>query len=215
MWRQIPRLWLEITDKAGPIVLSSNVAWGNCREIWTIEGSRNRFKAPKTEQQAAAQPPCPTFWSMRCASIARRNLSCGWRLGTRASCKARICCLPTSTELPLHPYHFGTLAGPPGQRRYRRSPGLTFHALRHTHASQLIDQGDVDIVTISKRLGHAHAGPSRCAPTRTLFRKDDGKAAAAINAALQNGSGINAGRAPVAIRWQRPRCLFSLAAFSK
>jgi integrase len=30
----------------------------------------------------------------------------------------------------------------------------TFHALRHTHASQLIDAG-IDIVTISKRLGHA------------------------------------------------------------
>jgi len=35
-------------------------------------------------------------------------------------------------------------------------PDLTFHALRHTHASQLIDAG-VDIVTISKRLGHATA----------------------------------------------------------
>jgi integrase len=30
-------------------------------------------------------------------------------------------------------------------------PEVTFHALRHTHASQFIDQG-VDIVTISKRL---------------------------------------------------------------
>jgi len=33
-------------------------------------------------------------------------------------------------------------------------PEVTFHALRHTHASQLIDAG-VDIVTISRRLGHA------------------------------------------------------------
>jgi integrase len=33
-------------------------------------------------------------------------------------------------------------------------PEITFHALRHSHASQLIDAG-VDIVTISKRLGHA------------------------------------------------------------
>jgi integrase len=32
-------------------------------------------------------------------------------------------------------------------------PHVTFHALRHTHASQLIHEG-VDIVTISKRLGH-------------------------------------------------------------
>jgi integrase len=59
-------------------------------------------------------------------------------------------------------------------------PEITLHGLRHTHASALIDQG-VDIVTISKRLGHA-------TPAITLnvyahmFRKDDSKAAAAINA---------------------------------
>jgi integrase len=62
-------------------------------------------------------------------------------------------------------------------------PEVTFHALRHTHASQLIDAG-VDIATISKRLGHA-------TPAITLsvyahrFRQDDGKAAAAINAAFK------------------------------
>ena len=53
-------------------------------------------------------------------------------------------------------------------------PHVTFHALRHTHASQLIHEG-VDIVTISKRLItlriYAH-----------MFEKDDSKAAAAINA---------------------------------
>jgi integrase len=35
-------------------------------------------------------------------------------------------------------------------------PGVSFHALRHTHASQLIEAG-VDIVTISKRLGARQA----------------------------------------------------------
>ena len=62
-------------------------------------------------------------------------------------------------------------------------PEVTFHALRHTHASQLID-ARVDIVTISKRLGHSKPDVS----LRTyahLFRKDDGKAAAAINAAMK------------------------------
>lgn len=59
---------------------------------------------------------------------------------------------------------------------------VTFHGLRHTHASQLIDAG-VDVVTISKRMGHS-------SPTVTLstyahlFRTSDAKAAAAINAAL-------------------------------
>jgi integrase len=32
---------------------------------------------------------------------------------------------------------------------------VTFHALRYTHASMLIDAG-IDIVKISKRLGHAN-----------------------------------------------------------
>ena len=62
-------------------------------------------------------------------------------------------------------------------------PAVTFHALRHTHASQLIDQG-VDIVTISKRLGHAKPDVTLRVYAH-LFQKDDAKAAAAINAALK------------------------------
>jgi len=61
-------------------------------------------------------------------------------------------------------------------------PDLAFHNLRHTHASQLIDEG-VDIVTISKRLGHAKPDITLRIYAH-LFQKDDGKAAAAINAAL-------------------------------
>jgi|SRR5436190_4060239 len=61
-------------------------------------------------------------------------------------------------------------------------PDVTFHALRHTHASQLIDAG-VDIVTISKRLGHSKPDITLRIYAH-LFRNDDSKAAAAINAAL-------------------------------
>ena len=59
---------------------------------------------------------------------------------------------------------------------------VTFHAFRHTHASHLIDAG-IDVVTISRRLGHA-------SPTITLkiyahlFRKRDDRSTAAINAAV-------------------------------
>lgn len=63
-------------------------------------------------------------------------------------------------------------------------PDVTFHALRHTHASQLIDAG-VDIVTISKRLGHKKP-EIMLRIYAHLFQKDDGKAAAAINAALRD-----------------------------
>jgi integrase len=60
---------------------------------------------------------------------------------------------------------------------------ITYHALRHTHASQLIDAG-LPITVISKRLGHS-------SPAITLsvyahcFRDDDRAAAAAIDAALK------------------------------
>jgi integrase len=61
-------------------------------------------------------------------------------------------------------------------------PDITLHALRHTHASQLIDAG-IDVVTISKRL--VHANPSVTLRIYAhLFRKRDDKAADAINAAL-------------------------------
>jgi integrase len=66
-------------------------------------------------------------------------------------------------------------------------PEITLHGLRHTHASQLIDAG-VDIVTISKRLGHASPDVTLRVYAH-LFRKDDDKAAAAINAALAGPAG--------------------------
>jgi integrase len=62
------------------------------------------------------------------------------------------------------------------------TPEITFHGLRHTHASQLIAAG-VDIVTISKRLGHAKPSVT-LAIYAHMFTTDDSKAAAAINAAL-------------------------------
>ena len=61
-------------------------------------------------------------------------------------------------------------------------PDITFHALRHTHASALIDAG-VDIVTISKRLGHSSPNITLKVYAH-LFREKDDKASAAINDAL-------------------------------
>jgi integrase len=60
---------------------------------------------------------------------------------------------------------------------------VTLHALRHTHASALIAAG-VDVLTISRRLGHA-------SPTITLgvyghlFSNTDDRAAQAMDAALR------------------------------
>ena len=62
--------------------------------------------------------------------------------------------------------------------------GINFHALRHTHASMLID-ASIDIVRISKRLGHASPNITLQVYAH-LFNKRDSKSAAAINAALAN-----------------------------
>ena len=68
-------------------------------------------------------------------------------------------------------------------RRRPDLPHVTFHALRHSHASALIAAG-LDIVSISKRLGHA-------SPTITLnvyahrFHANDEAAARAIDAAMR------------------------------
>jgi integrase len=61
-------------------------------------------------------------------------------------------------------------------------PAVSLHALRHTHASQLIDSG-MDVLTISRRLGHG-------SPTITLnvyahrFRNKDEQAAQVVEAAF-------------------------------
>jgi integrase len=68
-------------------------------------------------------------------------------------------------------------------RRRLELPSVSWHALRHTHASMLIALG-IDIVAISKRLGHVD--PQVTLRTYShLFRKDgDVAAAAAIDQAL-------------------------------
>jgi integrase len=70
-------------------------------------------------------------------------------------------------------------------------PKVTVHSLRHTHASMLIASG-VDILTISRRLGHS-------SPTITLgvyghlIHGTDDRAAAIMEAAFGNGSNLVAG----------------------
>jgi integrase len=70
--------------------------------------------------------------------------------------------------------------------RTHKLPIVTFHALRHTHASTLIAAG-LDVLTISRRLGHG-------SPTITLgvyghlFTNTDDKAAAIMQVALKGSN---------------------------
>ena len=59
---------------------------------------------------------------------------------------------------------------------------MTFHALRHSHASALIAAG-LDVVTVSRRLGHASPALTLSVYSH-LFRNSNHEAAAAIDAAL-------------------------------
>jgi integrase len=66
--------------------------------------------------------------------------------------------------------------------RVLKLPKVTFHALRHTHASQLIAAG-LDVLTVSRRIGHSN-------PTVTLgiyahlFGNTDERAAAIVDEAM-------------------------------
>jgi integrase len=82
---------------------------------------------------------------------------------------------------PIGPRHFSANVWPAAARKIGM-PEITFHSLRHTHASQLIAAG-VDVVTISKRLGHS--SPNITLGTYAhLFATGDERAAKAINEAL-------------------------------
>ena len=64
----------------------------------------------------------------------------------------------------------------------RGLPRITFHSLRHSHASALIAAG-IDVVTVSRRLGHASPALTLSVYSH-LFTNTDDQAAAVIDAAL-------------------------------
>jgi integrase len=64
----------------------------------------------------------------------------------------------------------------------RKIPKVTFHALRHSHASALIAAG-LDVVTVSRRLGHASPALTLSVYSH-LFNNKDEAAALAIDDAL-------------------------------
>ncbi len=62
-------------------------------------------------------------------------------------------------------------------------PEISFHGLRHSHASALI-AANLDVVSVSHRLGHGSPGITLNVYAH-LFERKDGQAAAAIEAALK------------------------------
>ncbi len=65
----------------------------------------------------------------------------------------------------------------------RKFPRVSFHGLRHSHVSALID-GGLDVFSVSRRIGHGAAALTLRTYTH-LFSKKDAEAADAIEAALR------------------------------
>jgi integrase len=141
-----------------------------------------RFKAPKTKhgRRTISLPPSAVE-ALKGYRRYQLELRLAHGLG-RPNADALVFCKPDGSPM-----------SPDGLSKAWRAavvalqlPRVTFHALRHTHASALIAAG-LDVVKISRRLGHAD-------PTVTLrtyahlFDKVDTAAASAIEAALRTRS---------------------------
>ena len=84
-------------------------------------------------------------------------------------------------------------------RSAMRLPPVSFHAFRHTHASMLIRAG-IDVLTISRRLGHAQASITLDVYGH-IFEGGDAAAAKAISGILGTRENDDKGP-PVATRLQ-------------
>ncbi len=140
-----------------------------------------KFKAPKTKhgRRVVTLPPI-ALDALR--AHRRRQLELRLVLG-QGKPEAGALVFSTHDGSPIPPNNLSR-----DWRRFvkaRKLPAVSFHALRHSHASALIASG-VDPLTVSRRIGHA-------SPVVTLsiyahlFEKTDAVAANAIEAALRTG----------------------------
>jgi integrase len=134
------------------------------------------FKTPKTKWGKRTIKLAPgTVAALRAHRLAQQEQRLALGLG-RIPDAALVFAMPDGA--PLHP-----TAVSQEWRRIMRPAGLklTLHSLRHTHASTLINAG-IDILTISRRIGHGSAGITLNVYGHLL--KPDSRAADAIERAL-------------------------------
>ena len=163
------------------------LSWGNVdlddeviRVRESLEETKTglRFKAPKSKA-GIRDVTLPAIVSDVLVAQRKRLLERRFALGQGKLSDTDLV-FPTLDGSPQSPDSFGSAWG---KLAKKLGLGVSFHGLRHTHASQLIDAG-LDVVTIAKRLGHASPAITLNVYAH-LFRKDDRKAADAINAALR------------------------------
>jgi integrase len=148
---------------------------------WAIEETKERglrFKAPKTEN-GRRDVTMPDIVVNTLRAYRRQQLEQRLALGL-GKLTGDVLLFTRLNGEPRSPHRFSkewnAAAGELGIK-------VGLHALRHTHASALIDRG-IDVVKICKRLGHA-------SPTVTLevyahlFDRREDKSAEAINEAVE------------------------------
>lgn len=137
-----------------------------------------RFKAPKSRngRRTVSLPPTVVD-ALRAHRRARLEFQVALGLG-KLSEDALVFCRPDGT--PMSPDKLSW-----DWRRVvsaRKLPKVTFHALRHSHVSALINSG-LDVFSVSRRIGHGSAALTLRTYTH-LFTSKDAQAADAIEAAL-------------------------------
>ena len=137
-----------------------------------------RFKAPKTKHgRRTITLPAGVVTVLREHRVRQLELRLQLGLG-RPEPDALVFCRPTGEPIPPNNL----------SRDWRlackalKLPTVMFHALRHTHASALIAAG-VDIVKISRRLGHGSPAITLSVYSHLFDMRDDA-AAQAIDIAM-------------------------------
>jgi integrase len=149
-----------------------------CEAVEETRGSGIRFKTPKTNS-GVRNVTLPDIVIETLRSHRRQQLEVRVRLGLGKLADDALV-FPAVDGSPQPPKIFSITWA-----RLAESIGLpeaTFHSLRHSHASFLIDAG-IDVVKISKRLGHANPTITLNVYAHLLDKRDD-KSSAAINATV-------------------------------
>lgn len=149
-----------------------------CEAVEETQRGGIRFKTPKTDS-GTRDVSLPEIVVETLRDHRRQQLELRVRLGLGKLADDALV-FPALDGSPQSPRAFSREWGYVAARI--GLPQITWHSLRHTHASHLIDAG-IDVVKISRRLGHSKPTVTLDVYGHLLDKRDD-KSSAAINAAV-------------------------------
>jgi integrase len=139
------------------------------RSLEQTRGGGLRFKCPKTRhsRRGISLPPSAVVMLQ---PHRKEQLALRLKLGMGKP-DADVLVFPNDLFEPWSPNSFSVMWG-------RAVPQVTFHSLRHAHASALIASG-IDVVSVSHRLGHSGPTITLGIYAHLFHQTDTGAAAAA------------------------------------